>query len=143
MKEIKWQAGDQSCVKKKNYQASTESADFQKKKRACITRRFTAQLAQLTVRGISPRLSIPLSFLILVYVQPAMPDGPRDATLGPMVPPSYSDSMSSGTMSLRMEGTAISSAVQARRRYWKQKKITTQLRRKGHCRTSLSLISLS
>jgi hypothetical protein len=100
---------------------------FQKKNRSArITRSFTAQLAQLTVQSISPRPSFFFFFLFLSYVQSAMPDGPRDETLGPMVPPSYSNSMSSGPMSLRMEGTAISSAVQARRRYWKKKKeITT------------------
>ena len=105
--------------KKKTIKHAQSLQTFKKKQdgHVCITRRFTAQLAQLTVQGIPPRLSIPFFFPFLVYVQPAMPDGPRDTMIGPMVPPSYSDSMSSGPMSLRMEGTAISSAVQARRRY--------------------------
>ena len=103
--------------KKKTIKHAQSLQTFKKKQDGHVSLEESQRSSQLTVQGISPRLSIPFSFLILEYVQPAMPGGPRDATLGPMVPPSYSDSMSSGPMSLRMEGTAISSAVQARRRY--------------------------
>jgi hypothetical protein len=57
MKEIEWQAGDQSCVKKKTIKHTQSLQTFKKKTgRACITRRITAQFTAHSSRYFSSPL---------------------------------------------------------------------------------------